>query len=310
MRRVEIVTQLDGASRVQLLATVDAIAAELGRPALSDHLRLDLASGGAPGFRLVTVTEPAGDADRVLAMAQSSAANAGLAMEAVARPGTEPAVALDAAETLLDSIARTADVPAARTVTWWTDVTGDDALDGGVAGLAARFGLAPARALHEMRRPLPHPDRSAVVTRAFVPGRDDAAFVAVNNRAFAAHGEQGGWTEETLASRRAEPWFDPDGFRLYEEDGRLLGFCWTKVHAEEQPPIGEIYVIAVDPDGHGRGLGRALTLAGLDWLADHGLTVANLYVDAANTAAVSLYTRLGFTIHRSRAAYSGTLETP
>lgn len=301
MRRVEIVSRPEGPLHDRLVSAVATIAATSGRPALSDHLWLDLLAGGAPGFRIVTVSEPDGASDRVLAVAQTSAANEGLVMEVASTPGVDPAIALDAADTLLDAVARSG----GGAVTWWVD-DADDA----VRALAAAFGLAPTRALHEMRRPLPHPDRSAVATRSFVPGADDAAFLAVNNRAFAGHGEQGGWTPDTLALRMHEAWFDPDGFRLYEEDDRLLGFCWTKVHDDETPPIGEIYVIAVDPDGHGRGLGRALTLAGLDSLSDRGIGMANLYVDAANDAAVGLYTHLGFEVHRTRAAFSGTLEAP
>ena len=127
----------------------------------------------------------------------------------------------------------------------------------------------------------------------------------MNNRAFAEHGEQGGWTTDALALRMAEPWFDASGFRVHDIDGRLAAFCWTKLHYELDPVVGEIYVIAVDPDFHGRGLGKQLTLAGLDSIAARGITEANLYVDADNVAAVGLYEALGFSIHRSRQAYAG-----
>lgn len=173
--------------------------------------------------------------------------------------------------------------------------------------IAAEFGLALTRQLYQMGRSLPTGLAFEVATRAFVPGEDEREWLRVNQRAFAWNPEQGGWTMQSLVSRMAEPWFDPQGFLLTERDGRLAGFCWTKVHASAKPVVGEIYVIAVDPDFHGIGLGRSLTLAGLDHLSSRGITRGMLFVDADNTSAVGLYETLGFTVHRTDCVYHGSI---
>jgi mycothiol synthase len=296
MRRVEIIQRLSGTARDELVSFVDGLTAQLGARPLSDHLWLDLRAGGSDGFLVVTAAEPA-----PIGLAVVSATHDGRLLEVAVRPGHDAAtVALDLADTAIEAVARTG----GERLTWWVD----DA-DPGIDALAATHGLAPHRRLHELRRPLPQAERSPVATRAFVPGADDEAWLAVNNRAFADHAEQGGWTHDTLALRLAEPWFDADGFRVLDDaDGQMIAYCWTKVHHEQSPPLGEIYVIAVDPSAHGRGLGTALTLAGLDWMTDHGITEASLWVDAGNTAAVAMYERLGFEVHRTRTAFAGTLE--
>jgi mycothiol synthase len=180
-------------------------------------------------------------------------------------------------------------------------------------GRAAAHGFRLERDLLQMRCPLPLPpprhDEAAVTTRAFRPGSDEEAWLVTNNRAFANHPEQGRWELATLLEREGQAWFDPDGFRVLEVDGRIAGSCWTKVHAAHEPPLGEIYVISVDPDFHGRGWGRALTRDGLDWLASRGLTVGMLYVDAANAAAVSLYHSMGFVRHHVDRSYVRTVGT-
>jgi mycothiol synthase len=179
------------------------------------------------------------------------------------------------------------------------------------AEVAAASGLRPAREILQLRRSLPVEEPGDPAgggeLRSFVPGRDDEAWLAVNNRAFSWHAEQGGWTALDLHARRREPWFDPSGFLLLERDDRLAGFCWTKVHPDHDPPLGEIFVIGVDPDFHGLGLGRRLTLAGLDRLARQGLTVAMLYVESDNEPALRLYEQLGFAVHHSKRWFTAAL---
>jgi len=165
--------------------------------------------------------------------------------------------------------------------------------------VATDAGLVLVREVLQLRRPLPADPPPPLEVRAFRSGVDDDAFLAVNNRAFRWHPDQSGWTARQIRRAEAEPWFDPQGFLLHERDGRLAGFCWTKVHpaTDDERALGEIYVIAVDPDFTGLGLGRALTLAGLDHLARRGLTVGMLHVEGTNVAARALYDHLGFELH-------------
>ncbi|MGC0418477.1 mycothiol synthase [Embleya sp. AB8] len=177
--------------------------------------------------------------------------------------------------------------------------------------LAAALELTAFRELWQMRRaadtPVPElAPRADVRLRTFRPGADDAAWLALNAKAFAHHPEQGAWTEDDLRRRFAEPWFDPAGFFLAEDadTGALLGYHWTKTHpaTADSGPLGEVYVVGVDPAAQGRGLGALLTSVGLRHLAERtvdGAPLAEilLYVDEDNRAAVKVYTRLGFRVH-------------
>jgi mycothiol synthase len=198
-------------------------------------------------------------------------------------------------------------------VTYW--VHGTEA-DPHADARASGAGFVAERDLLQMRVPLPLADPprwpDGTTVRTFRVGEDEAAWVPVNNRAFAGHPEQGAWTVEMLRAREREEWFDAEGFVLAFDDDGLAGFCWTKVHPAQPPrepdALGEIYVIGADPSRHGRGLGRALTTAGLASLAERGITVGMLYVDADNDAAVGLYRALGFVTHRTDRAYGRDVE--
>jgi mycothiol synthase len=178
---------------------------------------------------------------------------------------------------------------------------------------AAALGLSPVRELVQMRRDLNDitapevPD--GVRIRTYAGATDDLELLRVNNAAFAAHPEQGGWTDADLAERRAESWFDPEGLFLAfsEQTDALLGFHWTKVHSE-QAGLGEVYVVGVDPAAQGGGLGGLLTAVGIAHLAQRLTDAAEptvmLYVESDNTAALRTYQRLGFTQYSVDTAYA------
>ncbi|TDO14197.1 mycothiol synthase [Mycobacterium sp. BK086] len=178
--------------------------------------------------------------------------------------------------------------------------------------VADALGLTVVRELMQMRRSLHDvPDLvepEGITLRTYQGPTDDAELLRVNNAAFSWHPEQGGWEQSQLDERRGESWFDPEGLFLAVDDqtGALLGFHWTKVHADE-PGLGEVYVVGVDPAAQGRGLGRTLTLVGLHHLArrlaSHDEREVMLYVEADNTAAVKTYERLGFAVSSVDTAY-------
>jgi mycothiol synthase len=176
----------------------------------------------------------------------------------------------------------------------------------GARALAASEGLVRTRELHHMSRPLTAADREdpalpdGFSVRAFQPGRDEQAWLAVNGLAFASHPEQGSITFEDLRDRMGQDWFDASGFLLVEDttvtdaDGAhpLAAFHWTK--REPGSDTGEVYVVGVHPAYQGRGLAGPLTALGTAHLARQGADTVELYVDGDNARALATYRRAGF----------------
>ncbi|HWD53100.1 MAG TPA: mycothiol synthase [Acidimicrobiales bacterium] len=325
--RLTTIHRLDADSYADITRLVEAAAESDGYDALSEHKRLELAQaldrttdgtdgagreaepGGPPDeFAALFAHDPDHPEPVGYAQLNPAGTNGALGLELVMDPrfrGPEAGIADALLGAAVEEAGRMTGNHRPRTLRYWAShVTPPD------DRLAAAHGLRQERDLIQLRRPLPIEDpRPKVETRAFVPGQDEEAWLEVNNRAFATHPEQGNWTFATLLEREAEPWFDPAGFRLYEPDGRLAASCWTKVHDDTSPPMGEIYVISVDPDFQGHGLGRALTVAGLDSLAGAGLRVGMLYVDGDNPA-LSLYQSMGFVEHHIDRAYVRSVGPP
>ncbi len=204
-------------------------------------------------------------------------------------------------------------LPAGRKVEAWSHADHP-----GAEALAKKFGIPRERELKIMRKSLLDdlgevkvPD--GITIRGFQP-LDEPALLEVNASAFAHHPEQGHMTHEDFRERTSESWFDPAGLLLAVPDPAsvsgdgpsLLGFHWTKVHTDEDPPYGEVYVVAVNPKAAGRGLGTVLTIAGLQHLKDQGLETVLLYVDGDNDPAIAVYSGQGFEVERTEAQYRGT----
>jgi mycothiol synthase len=99
--------------------------------------------------------------------------------------------------------------------------------------------------------------------------------------------------------RTSTDWFDPAGLFVAERAGEIIGFHWTKV----EEGIGEVYVVGIDPDSQGGGLGRALTARGIRHMYEQGIRVVDLYVEGDNEPALAVYRRLGFVEHAKDVLY-------
>lgn len=282
----------------EVLALVSRIEAATGRSPINEDGRLWTAAGGAePGARhlLIRSGPSAGDdTNPLVGYGYSRPDGATGAITAEVATSSAPH-----AREIIDALLSTG----SGEVAMWVHGEADPAA-AIAAGLAADGHLVVSRELRLLRRPLgapsgePTPDvPDGVTIRPFVVGQDEEAWLAVNRAAFVELPDQGTWTMADLELRLAEPWFRPDDLLLAtrEADGELLGFHWTKVvPADDGTAEGEVYVLAVAPEGRGMGLGHALALAGITHLADRGCESVALFVDASNSAALRLYARLGF----------------
>jgi mycothiol synthase len=132
--------------------------------------------------------------------------------------------------------------------------------------------------------------------RTFNPSEDKDLWLALNNKIFVNHPDQGNWAIQDLENRMTENWFDPEGFFLAVKGDEIVGFVWTKIHQDlvNQDPVGELYVVGVDPNHAHQGIGRAVSVTAINYLITKGLKRSMLYVDADNEKGLALYTSLGF----------------
>jgi mycothiol synthase len=265
-----------------------------GTPAIAEHVLLHLRHGGDKSDSHLVIEENA----EVIAYAHLDTTDlvAGPSVEAVVHPqhrgkGLGALILKEAIKICGDKtrIWSHGDLPAAKAI---------------AASLKLErlwSNLLMSKSLGEIQ-----PVTSKYPIRTFIPGLDNQAFLDLNNKVFADYPDQGGWSEDNLKVRVNESWFDDKGFFVAEDKSELIGFCWTKIHGAHthshsggdddhgHEALGEIYVLAVNPDYKGQGIGRDLTITGLNYLKYQGLNNVMLYVGIENKPAFKLYKSLGF----------------
>lgn len=173
----------------------------------------------------------------------------------------------------------------------------------GAQALAAATGLGAERTLLVLRLEMVDAPAESVpdgiTLRSYEPA-DAEAIIEVNRRAFASHPEQGAMDRADFDRRTANDWFDPAGLFVAEREGRVVGFHWTKIEDD----LGEVYVVGIDPDAQGGGLGKAVTARGLRHLWESGIRTVDLYVEGDNSPALAVYEGLGFRPHAKDVLYA------
>ena len=99
---------------------------------------------------------------------------------------------------------------------------------------------------------------------------------------------QGRSVREVCASLEKPVW-------VAEVDGTIAGFVAVEFHTESS--MGEIYMLAVDPDHQGAGIGTALTEFALGRIEDAGMEIAMVETggDPGHAPARHTYEKAGYT---------------
>jgi len=285
---------LSKSQQESVLALIKAAHDFDGTPPIAEHVLFHLRHGGDKSDSHIVIEENY----KVIAYAHLDATDlvAGPSVEAVVHPnhrskGLGSSILKEAIKVCGDKtrIWSHGDLPAAKAI-------------------AASLNLERLWSNLLMNKPLGEiqPVASKYPIRTFIPDFDNQPFLSLNNKVFANYPDQGGWNEDNLKVRLNESWFDEKGFFIAEDKGELIGFCWTKIHGAHthshtgenddhgHDALGEIYVLAVNPDYKGQGVGRDLTITGLNYLKYQGLNNVMLYVGVENKPAFNLYKSLGF----------------
>jgi len=158
---------------------------------------------------------------------------------------------------------------------------------------------------------LPNISRITFPLRRLRRGEEEK-LTQLQNRSFANTWGYSPNTTHDLVYRSSLPHCSLEDIILAFEMDKPIGYCWTKINLEEGKAIrkceGRIYMLGVDPDHRGKGIGKQVLLAGLSHLKSKGIRTVELTVDSVNKTACSLYKSVGFEAHTSSLWYEKAID--
>lgn len=146
--------------------------------------------------------------------------------------------------------------------------------------------------------------------RPFKIGQDEERLTQLQNLAF---GDNWGFSPNTVDQISARVRLDrvtPEGILFITDNGKPAAYNWTMISADDSRATGFISMTGVHPDYRGRGLGKAIVAAGMQYLKGQGVDCIELEVDSDNAPARELYLKLGFRKVRETLWYEKSFPTP
>lgn len=157
---------------------------------------------------------------------------------------------------------------------------------------------------------LPDAEQGDLAIRHPQPGEEDR-LTEIQNRSFAGTWGYNPNTVEEIVYRLNMTGSSPENVILVCEGDKPIACCWTATNPGQDAAgtkKGRIFMLGVDPDYRGKGVGKRALLAGLAHLKSKGIEAAELTVDSENAAACALYESVGFKVSSTSAWYEKTLD--
>ena len=189
--------------------------------------------------------------------------------------------------------------------------------DNEVAGkVLIRLGFKPVRRALELRLDMAkirgHDIEQAYSDCRHLQRGEEDKLTNIQNRAFAEHWGYNPNTIEEIIYQTNLSGCSPEDVVLLCDGDKVVGYCWTRKTGEAGDAIGkstgQIFMLGADPDYRGKGAGKKVLLAGLAYLKNQGLPVAELTVDSENKVACALYRSIGFEVRTSSLWYEKVLN--